>query len=578
MSLMRGPRSLMAWLARLVRLARAPALAFGLAMGLALGLSACGGGSTKGGSGTLATGTDATHGALTLGLSGGAQREVEHVWVTIGSVALHSSATQAWSSSDRSWVVLNLPTPVVVDLAQTSQPNTSQSDVSRVLEGVSVPQGSYAQMRLFPLAHDADLVDAARNAGLGHNAQVRYTDATLGTQNMPLELPQPAQGWRFEGALNVVAGQSNYVVLQSDVQHNLVRLASSDGRARFGWRSQMSGFDLTSSGAIFGYIDPARLCGGTGAAAAPNCASEVIASAQRLSADGSRYESVRAARVGTGGGFALYPLPSASQFDVVITGRHMQTMVIRAVTVSAFNVLTTLDWSALGSTTSPLTPVIVPGTAPGVSLSAAVVPGSGALRMGQTLAAAGKPHEVATQQRDPFTGRLARELTVPAGPLSVATFTSSGAALSFADETPVEGLQGFSAQAAGRSHDDDGAVATVSAPAPGSLIAVPNPSLKAGVGTGLVNVTLTGALSPSYDQAMVVVADVDGIVQTQSVSGAGSVSLAVPAGANAAAHGGALYSVAVRATGASGTLRWVRAPALVDLRAGGSVGVTLPLP
>lgn len=569
MNVVRGLRFVAAW------------LALGLALGT--GLSACGGGGSGTGSGaTLQTGSDATHGALTLGLSGGAQREVDHVWVTIGSVALHSSATQAWSSSDRSWVVLTLSTPVVVDLAQATRAGSSQSDISRVLDGVSVLQGSYAQMRLFPLAHDAALADVASKAGLSYNAQVRYTDTILGVVNVPLELPQPEQGWRVEAPLGIVAGQSSYLVLQTDVQHNLVRLASNDGHAHFSWRSQMSSMDLSSSSAIFGYIDPAKLCGGASALPSPDCASNVIVSAQGLSADGSRYENVRQTLVDTSGGFALYPLPPASQFDVVISGRHMQTMVIRGVTVSAFNALATLDWTALGSTSAPLTPVITPGTERSVTLAAGVSPGSGALRFGQTLSSVvgDKPREVAVQQRDPIMGRLARALVLPEGPLSVAPFVSSGAALAFSNEVPLEGPQAFRAQAFGRSLDDPGAGVVVAPPlaVQNSAITVPNPSLASGVATGQVQLTLTGALSSTYDQAVVVVSDVDGVVQTQSVSAAGVVSLTVPAGPNAAAHGGALYSVAVRASGAAGALRWVRAATLVDLRGGSSVSLSLALP
>lgn len=566
MSVVRCLRSVAAW----------------LALGLTLGLSACGGGgSGTGSTGTLQTGSDATHGALTLGLSGGAQREVDHVWVTIGSVALHTSATQAWSSSDRSWVVLTLRTPVLVDLAQATRAGSSQSDISRVLDGVSVLQGSYAQMRLFPLAHDAGLADVARAAGLAYNAQVRYTDATLGVVNVPLELPQPEQGWRVEASLGIVAGQASYLVLQTDVQHNLVRLASNDGHAHFSWRSQMSSMDLSSSSAIFGYIDPAKLCGGASALPSPDCASDVIVSAQRLSADGNRYENVRQTLVDTSGGFALYPLPPAAQFDVVISGRHMQTMVIRGVTVSAFNALATLDWTALGSTSAPLTPVITSGATRSVTLASGVSPGSGALRFGQTLSSVvgDKPREVAVQQRDPITGLLARALVLPEGPLSVAPFVSSGAALAFGNEVPAEGPDAFSAQAFGRSYDDPGAATVVAPPlTQSSAIAVPNPSLTNGVATGLVQLTLTGALSSTYDQAVVVVSDVDGVVQTQSVSAAGVLSLTVPAGPNAAAHGGALYSVAVRASSAAGALRWVRAATLVDLRGGGSVNQSLALP
>ena len=107
---------------------------------------------------------------------------------------------------------------------------------------------------------------------------------------------------------------------------------------------------------------------------------------------------------------------------------------------------------------------------------------------------------------------------------------------------------------------------------------MPNPSLTNGVATGQVQLTLTGALSSTYDQAVVVVSDVDGVVLTQAVSAAGPLSLTVPAGPNAAVHGGALYSVAVRASSAAGALRWVRAAELVDLRAGGSASVTVALP
>lgn len=563
-----------------VRVLRA-CLATLCALVLGLSLAACGGGGSKSGStSTLQTGADATHGAVTLGLSGGAQREVDHVWVTVGSVALHASATQPWSSADRSWVVLSLRTPVVVELTAVMQTG-SQSDVTRVLDAVSVPAGNYGQMRLFPLAQDASLSDAASAAGLSYNAQVRYTDASLGVVNVPLELPQPALGWRIEGPFAITAGQSSYLVLQADVQRNLVRLGNSlDGRAHFAWQSEMRSYDLASSGAILGSIDPSRLCGGSGAQPAPACAADVIVSAQRLSADGSHFERVRQTRVSSAGGFALYPLPSGAQFDVVITGHNMQTMLVRGVTVSPFNVLSGVDWTVLGSSAAPLQPVIVASSERSVSLSSAVQPGSGLLNAGQTVSPDGKPHSVALAQRNPLTGTLARDLLLPQGPLSVASFVSSNTAVTFADTNPVEGAQALSFQAGGRSYDDDGAV-LVATPTAGTTtgIAVPSPALQAGMATGQIQVTLTGSLSAAHDQAMLVVSDVDGVVLAQAAL-AGTQTLTVPAGATAAAHGGAIYSVAVRATRTAANVAptWVRASSLVDLRAGGSASLTLALP
>lgn len=549
-----------------------------------LALSACGGGGSGSASvSTLKTGADGSHGALTLGLSGGAQRDVDHVWVTIASVALHASDAQVWRSDDSSWVVLRLRTPVVVDLAAITQPG-GQSDVTRVLEAVSVPAGRYGQMRLFPLAQDDSLSDAASAAGLVHNAQVRYTDAGLGVVNVPLELPQPMQGWRIEGPFTFTAGQASYLVLQADVQHSLVRLDNtSDGRAHFTWRSAMRSYDLASSGAIMGAIDPARLCGGSGAQAAPNCASDLIVSAQQLSADGSHFEAVRQSRVSSSGGFALYPLPAGAQFDVVITGHRMQTMVVRGVTVSPFDLLAGVDWTVLGTSAALLQPVIVPGSERSVSLASAVVPGSGMLRWGQTVSPGGQPHTVSSVQRDPLSGLLARALDLPQGPLSVATFAASNTALVFSDVVPQEGPQALSLQAGGRAYDDDGSVSVV-VPPPGvssSVTALP-PSLKNGMGAGLIQVTLTGTLSAAHDQATVVVADVDGVVLTQSAA-PGLQSLTVPAGALASAHGGGVYSVAVRATRTAAATTssmptWVRAAGLVDLRAGGVASVTLALP
>lgn len=556
------------------------ALACGLWV-ICLALSACGGGGSGSASTSpLKTGADDSHGAVTLGLSGGAQREVDHVWVTIASVALHATATQPWRSDDSSWVVLRLRTPVVVDLAAITQ-SGAQSDVTRVLDAVSVPAGRYGQMRLFPLAQEASLSDAASAAGLSHNAQVRYTDASLGVVNVPLELPQAPQGWRIEGPFTVTAGQASYLVLQADVQHSLVRLANTpDGRAHFAWHSGMRGYDLASSGAILGAIDPARLCGGNGAPAAPNCAADVIVSAQQLSADGSHFEPVRQSRVSNTGGFALYPLSAGAQFDVVITGRHMQTMVVRGVTVFPFNALVSVDWTVLGASAAPLQPVITPADERSVSLASAVVPGSGALRWSQTVSPGGQAHTVATTQRDPLTGLLARALVLPQGPLSVATFTASNAALVFANVDPQEGPQALSLQAGGRAYDDDGGVSVWAPPlAISSSVTATSPSLKSGMGLGQMQLTLTGTLSAAHDQAMVVVSDVDGVVLAQPAV-PGTQTLTLPAGSAAAAHGGAVYSVAVRATrtAAATAPTWVRAPAAVDLRTGGTASVTLALP
>lgn len=550
-----------------------------LAACLMTALVACGGGgASQGTAANPSSGADDTHGAFTLGVSGGAYRDVTHVWITVGSVALHPQASQAWSSSDRSWTVLRLSTPIVVDLALV--PSSSQGDVSRVLSGLSVPAGTYGQIRLFPLAHDAALADAAAAQGLSYNAQVNYTDGGGQARVVPLELPQPDLGWRVAGSYAVAAQGASYVVVQADLQHSLVRMASADGVDHFSFRPALMSYDMGTSGAIIGSIDPSLICGSGTAPAAPNCAQDIVVSAQRLSPDGQRYASVRQYRVSSStGGFALYPLPTDTSYEVVITGRHMQTMVIRNVAVSPFSVLATLDWTVLGSASAPIVPTITPSTARTITLATPMLPRGGQLFVGQSLNAASKPYQVAMANADLLTGLLAQALDLPQGPLRVASFVESGAVLSFGDVTPNEGAQAFSVQALGTAYDDAGAWSTI-VPALGvnSVVIVANPVRQASLGVGQIQLTLTGALSASYDGASVIVSDVNGVVATQAVSGS-SMVINVPAGSQAAALGGtAVYAVALRAAGHTGTLKWVRAAAPLDLRNAASASATLALP
>jgi hypothetical protein len=538
-----------------------------------------GGGASAGASGASpSSGSDATHGAFTLGLSGGAYRDVSHVWVTVGSVALHPQASQAWSSTDRSWTVLRLTTPVVVDLALV--PSSSQGDVSRLISGLSVPAGTYGQIRLFPLAHDATLDDVAAARGLSYNAQVNYTDGGGHARVVPLELPQPDQGWRVAGSYAVAAQGASYIVAQADLQHSLVRMASADGVDHFSFRPTLMSYDMSTSGAIIGAIDPSLMCGAASAPAAPNCAQDIVVSAQRLSADGQRHVSVRQYRVSSSsGGFALYPLPTDTSYEVVITGRHMQTMVIRGVAVSSFSVLSTLDWTVLGGSNAPIVPVITPATARSVTLTAPVSPSGSQLFFGQSLDSVSKPYQIAVVNTDVLTGALPQALDLPEGPLSVASFASSGAALGFSDVTPNEGAQAFSVQALGTAYDAPGTFSTVM-PALGTSapISVANPVRQASLGVGQIQVNLTGTLSASYDGASVIVSDVNGVVLAQAVTGH-SMVINVPAGTQAAGlGGGAIYAVALRAAGHTGSLKWVRASAPLDLRSSASASVTLALP
>ena len=551
-------------------------------------LVACGGGGgaqSGSSSASLASGADGTHTAFTLGVSGGASRGLSHVWVTVGSVALHSQSSQPWSSADRSWTVLKLKTPLVIDLA------AADSVQKPILDGVSVPSGNYGQIRVFPLAHDAALDDAAAAKGLSYNAQVNYQDAGGLAHTVPLELPAPELGWRLPGPFAMGANDRRYVTMVVDLMHSLVRMGSPDGIDRFSFRPNLRSYDLATSGAIIGVIDPTKICGSTTVADPSDCAEDIVVSAQSLSADGLRHENVRQYSVSiANGGFALFPLPADTHYDILVTGRHMQTMLIKDVAVSSSGFIATFDTTVLGSANDPIRPVTNSATLRTVNLASAMSPPGSQLYVGQTLGSVAQPYEVALSNVDMLSGTLAQALALPQGPVSVATYvaptTDSGTGVTtypplvFTNTVPQEGSDAFTMLATGTAYDDPGA-SSVQAPALGtaSTITVADPVRQADLGIGQIQVTLTGALSSTYDGARLIVSDVNGVVATQAVAGSGSVVINVPAGSQAAALGGtAVYAVALRAAGHTGSLRWVRASAVVDLRSSASAAVTLALP
>ncbi|HJW11766.1 MAG TPA: hypothetical protein VJ598_08265, partial [Albitalea sp.] len=235
----------------------------------------------------------------------------------------------------------------------------------------------------------------------------------------------------------------------------------------------------------------------------------------------------------------------------------------------------------------PMVPLLSPLGDAQVSLSQGVEPRSAQLLFGQTLPGSGElVHEIASASADPFSGRLAQTLALPSGPLRVATYSAT-TVLAFADVTPQEGVDSFSVITRGTRYDDPSAPAVVAAPGGSSVsIAAPNATRKPGLANATLAVHLSGGSLAQADAAELVVADVGGIVSTQDVSSligvGGTISIALPAGANAAALGGtSVYAVSVRSwrrAAPAQSLHWVRASAPVDLRGGSDASVAITLP
>jgi hypothetical protein len=546
-------------------------------------LAACGGGG--GGAGGSDPTPSAAQGALSLGLAGGAVSGHAHVWVTVTGVALNTDAGRAWSASDASWQVLRLATPVTIDLVAASN-----GQIAPLLAGRNLAPGTYAQLRLFVLRHDETLAESAKTLKLQWNAQVDSVDNSV---HLPLEFADSALGLRADGPLTIVAGQSTDATLQWDLSRSLVRFAADDVADRVTVRPDLRIYDLARTGAIVGLMDKSLFCPG---AAMFGCIADVVASAELPAADGSGYVSVRSTPVVVGDSyalFALYPLPALAanaSFDVVIRGRNMRTMIVRAVPANAADLLAAKP-TQLGLNPAdpahpiPMVPVLSAGGDAFVSLAQPANRSAAQIAFAQTLPGAGElPHEIAVANTDPFSGRFTQPQPLPTGALRVATY-SSDSVLAFTDVQPQEGADSFSVATRATRYDQPTWSGLLTAPGGSSVgFVAPVVQRQAGIATATLSINLSGGSVSAFDAAELVVSDIGGIVTTLDVAAQigkpSTVDLQLPAGANAAALGGtAVYSVAVRAwkRSAPAKAQWARA-APVDMRSGSAATVLLALP
>ena len=110
-----------------------------------------------------------------------------HVYMSVQEVWLNTSATAG--PDDTKWVKFPLETPATVDL-ETATDGTLTS----MANGLSVPIGTYAQVRLIPVDSGPTLLDSAQALGALYNSEVDYTDSAGTLHRVPLELLNPDKG------------------------------------------------------------------------------------------------------------------------------------------------------------------------------------------------------------------------------------------------------------------------------------------------------------------------------------------------------------------------------------------------
>lgn len=540
----------------------------------AVGLTACGGGSS---SEMAASPT----GLVSVAVTDAPTADFERVWVTIREIRFHK--LDLAHPEDRDWLRYPLAEPVTVDLAQLSNGNLAE-----VFSGITLPVGIYRQIRLMLVDDDAPLVPAAQAAGLQFNGQVNYTDANGTARIAPLELGGPREGIGVFGTFGVTAGKTLRLVLDFDIDHDVIRFPDfipGNGQSAFTLKPALRYFDLDTSAAIVGRVDPATLA----SAANPNGAFNLVIKAQEIAADGSRRVVARATTIRPDGSFTLFPLhvpanATSKNYDIVVRGRNMETTIVR--NVPAFKGSTPAsNPTAVAANPLPLSPA----TEFAVSLAAPASPTGSWINFYQTLPGNGEvPYEVRLRHVNPFSGDINVPVVLSRGNLRVGDYVAGGSP-TLGSVTPQQGAGSFAVRAVALQYTPSSFAAALP-PASGSNTTVALPALtvdSAVAAPGAITFNVTTQTAGRYDRGQVVVSRYGMIVNSVPVDGVlatngGALTLSnLPAGSATLTNPGAVYYAYLRVWNSTNPLlrpRLVPVLGFADLRTANSASLNVTLP
>lgn len=580
-----------------------------------------------------------------------------HVYITAQAVWFNSNATAG--PDDGGWAQFPLSTPVTVDLVADSTGN-----FANLATDLKLAPGSYAQVRLIPLDASAPLAVSAQTLGALYNMEADFVDANGITQQLPLELLNPDKGLGIQTNLSVPFGNIGAAFGALSSQPATTPTGTTTG-ATFGTStgtttgvatttaefalafdgtrdltpftyggtggvllsSHVSAYDLSQVGGIQGQLTLTNLTSLTSANGTPG----LEASAEVLSADGTRHIVVARAPVASDGTFTVYPLPTSTatfnafgtnttnltSYDLVIHGPGIATIIVKDVQIPPVNSSsggfgtgsTTVGSSVDTSTTStlttnpdttPITPTnlvsvgtFVPraaGTYTTNVATTAPLPAGAEVDFYQTLPANGEvPYVIEAAPIDPFNQVLANPQTLSTGTVDSGTYVSTGATITVVSEAPAEtarsGLAGSYQVAASAPSHAAGALGTLVSAPTASGVTVSGPvtvgtlALASGTTASTVSASVTPASVGKYDHGEIMLSQNGQLIASAPIDAAlagagGTVQLTgVPGGAP-----GDVYYVTVRAWNSSnpaGTLTRQWYPTAVDLRGAGSASIDL---
>jgi Domain of unknown function (DUF4382) len=617
--------------------------------------------------------------------SGNAPAQYSHVYITTQEVWFNTSSTAG--PDDSGWTKFPLSTPATVDLV-----GDEDGTLGTIATNVNLVAGTYSQIRLIPLDSTASLAVSATAIGAIYNAEADYVDPSTGTTvQLPLELLNPDKGIGIQASLKVPIGNvgSTGVGGTSSSTSSGVGIGLGDATSTTGTTDASTGigttagatttsstgstttiasftvnidgntdlvpfqytlggtstlspaimlsshataYDLSQVGGIQGTLTLTNLTGYTAVSGLP----DIQATAETLSADGTRHEVFLSVPVHSDGTFLLYPLPTSTStpayYDVVIHGGGIATIIIKNVELafgssSSTSTTTTdtgtasLSAATINSTNTDIdTTTITPPSLATVSLgtlipryastyTANVTPAAGAtlpagtqVNFYETLSGSGEvPYVIESSPIDPFNQNLFSAQTLSACTVDSGTYVASGETINVVSAAPTQKTGGYGVGGTAANYADGALSATILPPSGGTCLtaaatapattttttaatpvsaAVPALTLASGAATGSVVavVTVASKYANAVYQGQILVSH-EGMLVAQApldtaflAQGGGHVSVNVPSGTASS-----LYYVSVRVWRpgfpTSLSRQWYDSPA--DLRS--TTSVSLPI-
>jgi len=545
------------------------------ALAALLALSACGGGG--GGSAATPTGTAAVQ------VTDAPSKDFDHVWVTISELRFHTS--NAVAANDPGWLKFPLATPITVDLAALTN-----GALASAFSGVTLPVGTYQQIRMILVPDNANLAASALAAGLTYNDQVNWTNSLGVGQVAPLEIPRPVEGIALNGSFTVAANTTLQLAVDFDIGHDVVRFLHN-GNSAFTLKPNLQYFDLSQVGAINGAVATTSLCTTT----TTGCAYNLVIKAEQLSADGSHHVATRYTTTRPDGSFTLYPVrvpagQTSVNVDVLVRGRNMDTILVRNVPVTAGSTPST-GATSIATLASPL-PLTI-DTEFTANASAGINPTGAWVNFYQTLPGTGEvPYEVRYRHVNPFTGVFTDPIPLSTGPVQLGSYVA-GATPTLVSTPVAQGNGNFLVYAGAPDYTR---TAATSGTLMGTAGATPTFTLPATLSVNSavatansLSGTITQAVANTYDSGYLVVVRMGTIVDTIPLASVltanggtgGSFSVGnLPGGSTASPLPSAYYYVYARvwnSTAPATTTRRIDFSGYADLRTGNATGINATL-